>query len=255
VTLIDRYGNRFVCRADDDDDDGDDDDGDKDGGRTPELPSQPIVSPSNPDHVRRFGEEFVRRYGRRSSSSSSTSSSSSSTPDRAVECLGIDYVEFTIPPGAARRIATFYEGVFDATASVLLDGDDAIALIGVGRVDPETGRASQTILYRETTTTTATDEEGVGDDVIVPPYDGHHIALYVGRSGEDFERAFENCDLAGAVWTNPRFRDEVTDLEGAREEGQFRFKDLMDLRTGRTVFELEHEIRSVEHDSWPGRKE
>jgi hypothetical protein len=76
--------------------------------------------------------------------------------------------------------------------------------------------------------------------------------MYVGRSGDDFEVAFKNAELAGIVWVNPRFSDKADTLEGAKKWNQFRFKDIVDMESGETIFELEHEIRSVEHEAWPG---
>lgn len=57
---------------------------------------------------------------------------------------------------------------------------------------------------------------------------------------------------AGVVWVNPRFSDKVTNLNTAKKWKQFRFKDILSLEMGRKLFELEHEVRSVEHEAWPG---
>jgi hypothetical protein len=43
-------------------------------------------------------------------------------------------------------------------------------------------------------------------------------------------------------------------LQGARECKQFRFKDILDMKTGQKIFELEHEMRSIEHEAWPGER-
>jgi hypothetical protein len=42
-------------------------------------------------------------------------------------------------------------------------------------------------------------------------------------------------------------------LQGAIEWKQFRFKDIIDIETGQKIFELEHEMRSIEHEAWPGK--
>merc|ERR1740124_590506 len=39
----------------------------------------------------------------------------------------------------------------------------------------------------------------------------------------------------------PRFSDRVVDLTGAKKLRQFRFKDVLDLETGKRIFELQHE--------------
>jgi hypothetical protein len=87
----------------------------------------------------------------------------------------------------------------------------------------------------------------------LPPYDGHHIALYVGKNKDDFEHAFKNVLEAQVVWVNPRFSDKVDNVNTAKKWKQFRFKNLTDLRVGKKIHELEHEVKSAEHDSWPGK--
>jgi hypothetical protein len=215
VRVVDHYGNAFVCR----------------GGGNPVSDRswrQPVIRSSEVD---RWGW-VAEKYGCR-------------TED--TECRGIDFVEFYCPVGSADKIALFYDSVFDATTSVVEQGgdddDDArkIAIVAFGNVDA-TGRADQSLLFRETTNE-------------IPKYDGHHVALYVGQSQSDFEQAFKNCDQAGVVWVNPRFDDKASNLQGAKRYMQFRFKNIVDMETGEPVFELEHEVRSVKHTAWPGAKE
>jgi len=155
------------------------------------------------------------------------------------DCAGLEFVEFVCPIGTAKKIALFYDSVLDATTSVVEDGDCSVAMIAFGNVDA-TGRADQSLLFRETS-----DE--------IPPYDGHHVAMYVGETAEDFEQAYKNAEVAGVVWVNPRFSDKADTLQGAREWKQFRFKDIVDMETGEKIFELEHEMRSCEHEAWPGK--
>jgi hypothetical protein len=158
--------------------------------------------------------------------------------DERADCRGLSYVEFHCPVGTAERIALFYESVFDATTSVVTDRGTKIAVIAFGNVDEE-GRSDQSLSFRESTQPN-------------PPYDGHHVAMYVGESAAEFERAFLYAQTAKVVWVNPRFSDKTIDLEGARKWKQFRFKDIVDMNTGEKIFELEHEMRSIEHESWPG---
>lgn len=54
--------------------------------------------------------------------------------------------------------------------------DIVVAIVAIGNVDSQ-GRADQNLI----------------------PYDGHHVALYVGESQADFDRAFLNADQAGIV--------------------------------------------------------
>lgn len=154
------------------------------------------------------------------------------------ECRGIDYVEINCPTGTAEKIALFYDSVLDATTSLVEHDGKNIAIIAFGDVNAD-GRASQSLLFRET-------------NEPLPPYDGHHLAMYVGESRQDFEQAFQNADMAGIIWVNPRFSDKASTLQGAKQWKQFRFKDIVDMETGKTIMELEHEMRSIEHSAWPG---
>ena len=178
---------------------------------------QPIIGPDETDE---WGDDATR-YGRKES-----------------ECLGINYVEFLCPMNSANKIALFYESVFDATTSCIDLGDSKIAIIAFGSVD-EMGRTEQSLLFRET-------------NEVIPPYDGHHIAFYVGSSAADFDFCYKNAELANLVWVNPRFSDKADSLQGARNWKQFRMKDIVDMETGDVIMELEHEVRSVEHESWLG---
>lgn len=156
----------------------------------------------------------------------------------STECRGISFCEFMVPLGTADKICQFYDCVLDATASVVTHNGDNIAVVAFGDIDKQ-GRANQSLLFRETSEK-------------IPPYDGHHVAMYVGKSAADFEQAFKNAETAGVVWVNPRFSDKADTLQGAKHWKQFRLKDIVDMETGKKIFELEHEMRSIEHSAWPG---
>lgn len=64
----------------------------------------------------------------------------------------------------------------------------------------------------------------------LPAYDGHHIQVYVANFSNPHDRLLE--------------RGLVSE-ESNRY--QYRFKDIIDLKTGRKLFEIEHEIRSMTH--------
>jgi len=178
------------------------------------------------------------------------------------DCRGIDYVEFDCPKNTAENIAQFYESIFDATTFVVQDDDNnnikAAAYIALGDIDvintTSSSRelrqaASQCLIFRETTHE-------------IPEYDGHHIALYVGdtpNDTQDFERAFHKAKKAGLLSTNWRDAVDVYTLEEAKSQNQFRIQHIVD-RSNRlcdgqpsSIFQLEHEIRSVKHPTWPGR--
>jgi len=233
IRIVDRYGNVFYCRQQSSSVDDDPEELIR-AVRQPTLTSTDRLTSQayqSSDILRRFAMDDDQ-------------------PD--TNCRGIQYVEFHVPPNTAAQIAEFYDCVFDAPTNLLTvpstnnEEDDSssssetnVAIVGIGSINPTTGRTSQSLLFRETA-------------LPLPPYDGHHISLYVGDDTADFSAAFKSCMDAGVVWVNPRYEDRVTNLNTAKKWSQFRFKDILDLQSGRKVFELEHEVRSVEHRGWTG---
>ncbi|OGA10085.1 MAG: hypothetical protein A2W68_09930 [Betaproteobacteria bacterium RIFCSPLOWO2_02_64_14] len=124
--------------------------------------------------------------------------------------LGMPYVEFNIPVGAAAGIAHFYERVFGVAARV--DSGGACACIPVG--------PGQTLYFRE-------------QAAPLPAYDGHHIAIYI-------------ADFSGPH----RFLKERGLITEESSRHQYRFKALCDLDNGAPLFEIEHEVRSLTHPLW-----
>jgi hypothetical protein len=121
--------------------------------------------------------------------------------------LGIPYVEFQTKPGTAAGIARFYEQVMGAPAVV--NSESPAAQVSIGR--------NQRIVFRETASR-------------IPPYDGHHIAVYVAK-------------FSGAY----RFLSERSLITEDVKNHQFRFETIVDPATGETQFSLEHEVRSLHH--------
>ena len=122
--------------------------------------------------------------------------------------LGIPYVEFDVPAGTAKGIARFYREMIDVPAEVV-NGDGTTAKVTVGK--------NQNLLFRET-------------DLPQPDYDEHHVQIYVVNFSGPHRRLGER----GLV---------------NREDNQFqyRFRDITDLDTGKHLFTIEHEIRSLTH--------
>jgi catechol 2,3-dioxygenase-like lactoylglutathione lyase family enzyme len=123
--------------------------------------------------------------------------------------LGIPYVEFTVPTGRAAGIARFYDQVLGAPSILESGNEGAVGRVRIGR--------SQWLLFRETLRP-------------VPPYDGHHIAVYVAN----FSRPYGFMRKHGLL------------AEDVRNH-QFRFQDIVDPEGGEPVFRLEHEVRSLRH--------
>ena len=123
--------------------------------------------------------------------------------------LGMPYVEFRVRPGAAKGIARFYQEVMRAPSVVESAGKLPATRVSIGR--------NQWILFRES-----------NEDI--PPYDGHHIAIYVANFSGPYQFL--------------QSRNLIT--EDVRNH-QFRFKDIVDPGSGERLCELEHEVRSLRH--------
>lgn len=123
--------------------------------------------------------------------------------------LGMPYVEFAVPEGSAKGIARFYREIMDAPAEVRDDGGAPAAHASVGH--------RQELVYRETRKK-------------LPAYDGHHLAIYIA----DFSGPHKRLQERGLV-------SEESD------QYQYRFKEIVDLDSGKPLFAIEHEVRSMTH--------
>lgn len=123
--------------------------------------------------------------------------------------LGIPYVRFDVPRGTADGIARFYRQIVGTPARVVETGGVAVAHAIVG--------ADQELIYRET-------------DAAAPAYDEHHVAIYIA----DFSGPYRKLIERGLVSQED-------------DQHQYRFKDIVDPDTGRVLFTIEHEVRSLRH--------
>jgi hypothetical protein len=124
--------------------------------------------------------------------------------------LGIPYVEFDVPVGTADGIAEFYRRMLEAPARVERDRTDgAVARVMVGR--------DQHLLFRET-------------DRPLPEFDHHHVQIYIVNFSGPY-RALRERNL----------------ISQEDNRYQYRFRDIVDLDSGRHLFTVEHEVRSVTH--------
>jgi hypothetical protein len=122
--------------------------------------------------------------------------------------LGLVYVELLVPRGAAIAIGRFYETVLRAPFVIENESGSVVARVKVGR--------TQSLIFRESGATSA--------------YDGYHVAIYVSNFSAPYEFLKQ--------------RELITE-EVANH--QFRFEDLIDVESGRRIFQLEHEVRSLQH--------
>jgi hypothetical protein len=123
--------------------------------------------------------------------------------------LGIPYVEFEVPVGTADAIAEFYRRMIEVPARVERNGDGPVARVAVGH--------DQELLFRET-------------DRPQPEFDNHHVAIYLVNFSGPYRKLREH---------------NLVSQEDNRY--QYRFRDIVDLDTGRLLFTIEHEVRSVTH--------
>lgn len=121
--------------------------------------------------------------------------------------LGMAYVEFDVAPQAARPIAEFYRRIFDTMARLDQSGARPAARVSVG--------IGQELVFRET-------------DAAAPPYDGHHIQVYVANFSGPHRQLIE--------------RGLVTEESN---QHQYRFEQIVDLDGNRPLFQIEHEVRSL----------
>ena len=121
--------------------------------------------------------------------------------------LALPYVEFEVPPAAAAGIARFYAEILEAPSEVTARRGAVSAAVRVGEY--------QRLWFRETTDT-------------IPPYDGHHIQIYIADFAGPYRRLLQ--------------RDLITMQPN---EHEWRFRDILDLDTGRVLFTVEHEVRSL----------
>ncbi|MEN3381730.1 MAG: hypothetical protein V7608_1774 [Hyphomicrobiales bacterium] len=122
--------------------------------------------------------------------------------------LGIPYVEFDVPVGTAKRIADFYPAIMGTPAQVQ-NGDGTLTRVQMGQ--------NQYMQFRET-------------DRPQPDFDGHHVQMYIAN----FSGPYEKLKARNLI--------SIED-----NQYQYRFKDIVDLDTGKLLFTVEHEVRSATH--------
>jgi hypothetical protein len=123
--------------------------------------------------------------------------------------LAMPYVAFDVPTGTAQGICRFYREIFAAPAVVSEDDGTSCVHVTVGR--------DQSLVFRET-------------DAPQSPYDGHHIQIYLA----DFSGPHRKLLERGLV-------------SQESNQWQYRFVDIADLDTGKVLFTVEHEVRSMTH--------
>ena len=123
--------------------------------------------------------------------------------------LGMVYVDFEAPAGSADGIARFYTEIMGAPAKVIQRNGAPSARVPVGR--------GQALYYTET-------------QAKIPPYDGHHIEVYIADFSGPYKKLLD--------------RGLITMETDAHE---WRFQKIVDPKSNQPLFEIEHEVRSLQH--------
>ncbi|HVC45469.1 MAG TPA: hypothetical protein VND20_11685 [Candidatus Binataceae bacterium] len=123
--------------------------------------------------------------------------------------LGIPYVEFDVPEGSVDGITRFYSEIMGAQAAALEDREGRFACVTAGN--------GQNLFFRET-------------DRPIPAYDQHHIQIYI----NDFSGPHRRLLAKGLITQES-------------DPHQYRFQDVVDLDSGKVLFTIEHEVRSMKH--------
>jgi predicted enzyme related to lactoylglutathione lyase len=123
--------------------------------------------------------------------------------------VGIPYVEFDVPVGAADGIARFYSQIMGAQAAPLDDARGRFACVTVG--------TGQNLFFRET-------------DRPMQAYDQHHLQIYI----NDFSGPHQRLAAKGLIIQES-------------DQHQYRFQDIVDPDSGKVLFTVEHEVRSMRH--------
>ena len=123
--------------------------------------------------------------------------------------LGMPYVEFGVPKGTLAGIKRFYDEIFAARTAMEKDSNGKFLKVWAGD--------AQYLHFRETKEP-------------LPPFDGHHIQVTLA----DFSGPHKKLQQRGLI-------TEESD------QWQYRFQDIVDLDTGKVLFTIEHEVRSMTH--------
>jgi hypothetical protein len=124
--------------------------------------------------------------------------------------LGIVYIDLDVPTGCAGAIAGFYAEIFAAPAE---------------RADNSEGLQTATVLMHSKQRLNFIETQRP-----IAAYDGHHIQIYV----TDFAGPHQRLRARGRVSKEP-------------DAHEWRFVDIIDLPDGSVVYQLEHEVRSLQH--------
>jgi len=159
---------------------------------------------------------------------------------------GIRYVEIACRTGTSHSIAEFYEKILGCHVtmtkstpnidSTTNSGSNASKEVGVAIVCVGPGVHMAFV-----------ENEQLSDNAI-KQMKGVHACIYI----PNFQQSYNALKERDLIWTNPRFThlDSCDTWEEAYASRTFRFKDVLDIRTGEKILELEHETRPMLHGQY-----
>jgi hypothetical protein len=148
---------------------------------------------------------------------------------------GIRFVEVACPHGKSPAVAEFYRKMLKCTVLETKRDDRACAMVCVGP-----GVHLAFVEQEE-------QEQSIPPEVTMA-MEGVHVCFYA----NDFRDLYHRLSERNLIWTNPRFvhLDTCDTWEEARASRTLRFKDIIDLSTGETILEMEHETRPLRHGQY-----
>jgi catechol 2,3-dioxygenase-like lactoylglutathione lyase family enzyme len=166
---------------------------------------------------------------------------------------GIRYIEIASPAGTADKIGHFYKQMLgcqvhhlQARGAGVADEDDhrqeqqqhSVVAVnagpGVHLIFSEVGSSNDDSSYHQQR---------------LDQMKGMHICIY---AAPVFRELYQRLAAQSLVWTNPRFThlDRCDTVDEALAARTLRFKNIVDLESGKVLLELEHETRSTRHGQY-----
>lgn len=159
---------------------------------------------------------------------------------------GIRYVEIACRTGTAHSIAEFYESTLGCHVTRTRAAPNADSTTNSGSNARNEVEAA-IVCVGPGVHMAFVENEQLSDDV-TKQMKGVHACIYI----PNFQQSYNALKERDLIWTNPRFThlDSCDTWEEAYASRTFRFKDVVDIRTGEKILELEHETRPMLHGQY-----
>jgi len=160
---------------------------------------------------------------------------------------GIRYVEIACRVGTTESIAEFYEKMLGCHVSRTKAGAFLDSTTNSGRDDGSIDVQVVVVCVGPGVSLAFVENDHLSED-IVKQMVGVHACVYI----PNFRQTYDTLKERNLIWTNPRFThlDSCDTWEEAYASRTFRFKDMLNIRTGEKILELEHETRPMMHGQY-----